>query len=71
MKVDQIVLVGKEFWEGLRNWIVEVMLERHHNVSPDDMNLFHITDDPEEVVKIVNDFYSGERQVKLTPNFEL
>lgn len=66
-----IVLVGKEFWEGLRNWIVEVMLERHHNVSPEDMNLFHITDDPEEVVKIVNDFYSGERQVKLTPNFEL
>lgn len=66
-----IILVGKEFWEGLKNWIVEIMLERHHNISPEDLNLFHLTDDPEEVVRIVNDFYSGERQDKLTPNYEL
>lgn len=66
-----IVLVGVEFWSGLRSWIEEIMLERHHTISPEDMNLFHVTDDPAEVVRIVNDFYSGDRQVKLTPNFEL
>jgi uncharacterized protein (TIGR00730 family) len=66
-----IVLVGKEYWEGLMKWIVEIMLERHHNISPEDMNLFHLTDDPEEAVRIVNEFYSGEKQDKLTPNYEL
>ena len=66
-----IILVGTEFWEGLKNWIVEVMLHRHHNVSADDMNLFHITDDPDEVARIVNEFYAGDKVGKLEPNFEL
>jgi len=65
-----IVLVGKEFWEGLRNWIVEVMLERHHNIHAKDLELFHITDDPEEVVRIINAFYA-EGADKLEPNFDL
>ena len=66
-----IVLVGKEFWEGLKNWILEVMLERHHNVSPDDMDLFYITDSPDEVAQYINQFYAGDRVEKLSPNFEL
>ncbi|MEZ4920415.1 MAG: TIGR00730 family Rossman fold protein [Saprospiraceae bacterium] len=65
-----IVLMGTEFWEGLRNWIVEVMLERHHNISPKDLDLIHITDDPEEAVRVINDFYA-EGSEALTPNFDL
>ncbi len=65
-----IVLVGKEFWEGLRNWIVEVMLDRHHNINKEDLNLFLITDDPDEVAPYINRFYA-ERVEELTPNFEL
>lgn len=65
-----IVLVGKEFWEGLHKWIVEVMLKRHNNISPSDLNLFHITDDPEEVVKYINDFYTAHKD-SLAPNFDL
>jgi uncharacterized protein (TIGR00730 family) len=66
-----IILVGKEFWSGLSNWITEVMVERHHTVSPEDLQLFHITDDPEEAVRLVNEFYSGDKGQKLEPNFEL
>ena len=65
-----IVLVGKEFWEGLKNWIVEVMLERHHNINAEDMNLFHITDDVDEVHHIINQFYK-ERPEELSQNFGL
>lgn len=65
-----IVLVGTEFWEGLKNWIVEVMLNRHHNINAGDLNLFHITDDPEEVVHIVNEFYAHDKEA-LSPNFDL
>lgn len=65
-----IVLIGKEFWEGLRDWIVEVMLERHHNINKEDLNLFLITDNPDEVAPYINRFYE-ERVEELTPNFEL
>lgn len=65
-----IVLVGKEFWEGLRNWMVEVMLERHHNINAEDLDLFLITDDPEEVTQYINRFYEKNIE-ELSPNFEL
>lgn len=63
-----IVLFGSEFWQGLRDWIVQVMLERHANINAGDLNLFHITDDVEEVVTIINRFYEGRA---LMPNFDL
>jgi uncharacterized protein (TIGR00730 family) len=72
-KIDPvpIIMVGREFWEGLRDWIEEIMLKRHHNVSPEDMHLFHIVDDAEEVVRIIDEFYSVKGEGELTPNFEL
>jgi uncharacterized protein (TIGR00730 family) len=57
-----IVLVGKEFWSGLKDWIIEVMLERHHNIGADDLDLVYITDDPDEVVQYINHFYAHKRK---------
>ncbi len=65
-----IVLMGKEFWEGLRDWIVEVMLKRHHNIAEKDLDLFLVTDDPDEAVQHINRFYAGKEE-ELSPNFEL
>ena len=65
-----VILVGKKFWTGMNEWIENVMLHQEGNISADDMNLIPITDDPEEVVKIINDFYSGHDE-KLAPNYEL
>ena len=65
-----IILVGKEFWDGLKDWIVDVMLERHNNISAKDLDLIHTTDDTEEVVKIINEFYS-EGSAKLSPNYDI
>jgi uncharacterized protein (TIGR00730 family) len=66
-----IILMGKEFWEGLHGWITEVMLERHHNINAEDLDLFHITDDVETVVRIVNEFYTEAEGHILSPNFDL
>jgi uncharacterized protein (TIGR00730 family) len=66
-----IILVGSSFWKGIRDWIVEVMLERESNIGRSDLELFPIVDDPEEVVDYITDFYSGERSVRLKPNYEL
>jgi uncharacterized protein (TIGR00730 family) len=61
-----IILVGKQFWEGLVDWIKESLLERENNVSPQDMFLFTLVDTADEAVEEINKFYS---QYLLKPNF--
>lgn len=61
-----IVLVGQAYWEGLVKWIKEVMLDREQNVSPEDMDIFHVVDTAEEAVEIIDAFYS---KYMLSPNF--
>ena len=65
-----IILVGTEFWGGLKDWIGKTMLDDHQNISSKDMDLLPITDDPEEVVRIINDFYTTKGE-ELKPNYEL
>jgi uncharacterized protein (TIGR00730 family) len=47
-----IVLVGTEFWGGLLDWIRGTLLPSG-KISSADPGLFHVTDDPAEVVRIV------------------
>jgi hypothetical protein len=60
-----IILAGKEYWQGMYEWICNTMLEQG-NISPEDLNLFKIADTADEVVKHINDFYS---RYLLKPNF--
>lgn len=64
-----IILVGKSFWSGMKDWIGKVMLEQENNISPGDMDLIPITDDPDEIMQIINDFY--QKEGGLSPNYEL
>jgi uncharacterized protein (TIGR00730 family) len=61
-----IILVGRSFWEGLIDWIKQVLLERERNVSPEDMFLFTIVDTAQEAVDEIDKFYS---HYLLKPNF--
>jgi len=65
-----VILVGSDFWGGLKDWIQKVMLEKAHNISPDDMDLIPIVDTPEEVAQIINKYYDTEGS-SFEPNFEL
>ncbi len=47
-----VVLVGTEFWGGLRDW-VESSLLKHNLISPQDMDLLYMTDDPDEVISVI------------------
>lgn len=60
-----IVLVGTEYWGGLLRWITD-KLSDGELISESDMDLYFLTDDHEEAVKYVCDFY---KQKKPTPNF--
>lgn len=68
-----VILVGSSYWEGLRAWFESAMLEMESTISPDDMNLFSITDDPQEVIRIINDWYNTgpDSKGELSPNYEL
>jgi uncharacterized protein (TIGR00730 family) len=48
-----IVLVGSEFWGGLLDWVKNRMLPAG-KISQEDLELVHLTDDPDEVVDIVS-----------------
>jgi uncharacterized protein (TIGR00730 family) len=54
-KVDSmpVVLMGKEYWKGMVSWIKEFMLDSTGYISPGDMDLMPVTDDPDEVVSII------------------
>ncbi|HZV71904.1 MAG TPA: TIGR00730 family Rossman fold protein [Saprospiraceae bacterium] len=65
-----VILVGSSFWSGLKDWIIQVMLEKEHNVNPEDLDLMPIMDDPDEIVLYINNFYA-ERGHQLIPNYTL
>ena len=66
-----IVLVGKDFWTGLRDWITKVMLEKAGNINEKDLDLMPIVDSAEEAVEIICNFYKGKGSGTLSPNFQL
>lgn len=61
-----VVLVGKEFWGGMVDWIKNTLLEKEGNISSDDMFLFSLVDTAEEAVKCVSEFYQHHL---IRPNF--
>ncbi len=54
-----LVLFGREYWNGLIRWMKE-RLEKTGFISPGDLGLFTVTDDPQEVINIILDY---ERRV--------
>lgn len=60
-----IILVGREYWQGLFDWIRQRVLEEN-NVSEKDLELFQMVDAADEVVNQINAFYS---KYILSPNF--
>jgi len=52
IKSFPIILVGKEYWSGLVEWIKERMLSSG-NIQSEDMLFFNILDDPDEVVNTI------------------
>lgn len=61
-----IVLVDKQFWTPLLNWIEESLLKEHAYISPDDMFLFKLVDTADEAVQEILDFYG---KYSMQPNF--
>jgi len=66
-KVDKfpIILVGREYWQGLYDWIKNTLAEQR-SISPEDLDLVQLVDTEDEVVEILTNFYD---QFAISPNF--
>lgn len=60
-----IILVGKEYWQGLVDWWKARVLADGY-ISPEDMDFFQVVDSSDDVIKIINEFYT---KYTLKPNF--
>jgi uncharacterized protein (TIGR00730 family) len=67
-KIDYkpVVLFGTAYWTGMVDWIEKIMLNAEGNINLKDMDLLRMTDDPQEAVNFINNFYESH---PLRPNF--
>ncbi len=56
-----VVLIGSEFWGGLLNWI-RTSLAGSGRISPHDLDLIHVTDDLDEVVRVIHDSHRSRAE---------
>ncbi len=62
-----VILYDSKYWAGLINWIRDTMLVTE-KILPEDAGLLLLSDDPEEICKIVIDAYQeGYRQERMHP----
>jgi uncharacterized protein (TIGR00730 family) len=47
-----VVMVGTKFWGGLVDWIKDRLIEEK-NISPEDLSVFKVLDDPHEIVESI------------------
>ena len=50
-----IILVGVDYWQRLQDFIQQTLLKKYKTIDHSDLDLYHMTDDEDEVVDIVKD----------------
>ena len=58
-----MVLVGREYWECLIKWIKDNVLANDY-IEPQDLKIFHLVDNIDEVVPIIQKFYKNHNSQK-------
>ncbi len=50
-----VILFGSDFWKPIENTIKQVLLEKYNTINSDEIKLYTITDDENEVLKIISE----------------
>jgi uncharacterized protein (TIGR00730 family) len=61
-----VVIMGSDFYKGLLAWLKSTMLSEYDFVSPEDLDVFTVVDEPAEAVKIIVDFQKTNGRMGLT-----
>ncbi|RME43121.1 MAG: LOG family protein [Deltaproteobacteria bacterium] len=62
-----IILLGRDFWRGLLDWIEKEQLSRHL-LSKKDLRHLHLVDTPEEALAIIRPVYAAFRKQQRSSN---
>jgi len=60
-----LIMIGSEYWQGLVRWL-KTTVETRKYVSPGDLDLFTLTDEPKDAIKIILD-YKRRMEVPKVP----
>ncbi len=55
IKSFPLILMGSDYWRGLLDWLKNTML-MEGKISPVDLDLIQVVDEPEEVVKLIKKY---------------
>lgn len=53
IKPFPVVLLGRDYWKDLVSWIRRNMISKHTMISPSDIELLQVFDDPEDAVAVI------------------
>jgi hypothetical protein len=60
-----LIMIGSEYWQGLVRWL-KTTVETRKYISPGDLDLFTLTDEPKDAIKIILD-YKRRMEVPKVP----
>ncbi len=55
-----VILYGSKYWKGLLDWVKGTVL-KENCIAPYDLDIMQTADKPEDVVKIIKQFYSKKK----------
>ena len=61
MEKFPVILFGSKYWEGLIEWIEDVVL-RENCIDQQDLDIFTFADKPEDVIRIIKRFYRNRKK---------
>lgn len=50
-----VILVNKEFWAPLLDWMKKMMFEKNKAISKEDMNIYHLVDSADEAYDLIKE----------------
>ncbi len=54
IKPFPVILVGSDYWKGFVKWIEKTLLSAGM-IAPEDLEIFHVLDDPDQVVETIKE----------------
>ncbi len=66
-----IITMGREFWEPLGKWMEESLLNKLQAIAETDLKLWTVSDDVEEVVRLIKQSATQQAQTNKRPKDKL
>ncbi|MFA6273470.1 MAG: TIGR00730 family Rossman fold protein [Candidatus Paceibacterota bacterium] len=56
-----LILVGSNYWNGLDDFIREIVFKKYHTIEEKDLTIYKIMDDEEAIIKLVTESHTSKK----------